>query len=262
MTTPTKTLAFFGATGDCAGHCLATTLKAGYHCTAMARTPSKLTAAMKAKGVSDAALDSQLTIIQGDARDPSAIKQTLFHNGKMADVIVSGMGGTPTLQWSIFRPVILTDRKVCQDFGDTLLKVATDLCKEQNITKKPLLANVSTTGIPSPGMPNDVPMLFVPFYHWLLADPHADKLVFQKQLESYVKLPQNEQGIRAYVHTKPSLLLDGDGQGVDKVKEGVENKPAVGYTIQRKDVGNWMFERFVKNECKSEWLNKSITITA
>ncbi|KAI7080755.1 hypothetical protein KC327_g10 [Hortaea werneckii] len=44
-----STLAFFGATGDCAGYCLAQALNAGYDCRALARTPAKLTASLKNK---------------------------------------------------------------------------------------------------------------------------------------------------------------------------------------------------------------------
>jgi putative NADH-flavin reductase len=96
-TMSTKTLAFFGATGDCAGFCLAAALKENYDCIALARTPEKLSQSMTAKGVSQDALSSRLTIIKGDIRDIEAVKQVLVLNGKVVDTIISGIGCTGML---------------------------------------------------------------------------------------------------------------------------------------------------------------------
>lgn len=70
-------LAFLGALGGCAGSCLATALKEGYPCIALARTPSKLTALMLEKNVNITALDSNLAVIPGDIRDLEAVKTTI-----------------------------------------------------------------------------------------------------------------------------------------------------------------------------------------
>lgn len=256
----TKTVAFFGATGDCAGYCLAAALNAGCDCIALARTPSKLTASQKAKGVSTQALDSHLTIIEGNVKDVAAVKRTLSSNGRIVDTIVSGIGGTPALQWSLWQPVTLTDTTICQDAGAAILQAATEIARESKATTKPAFINVSTTGIPAPGAPRDVPLLFIPFYRWALHVPHVDKEVLERKLREYVQLPENERGLSAYVNVKPSLLMDGAGKGLQTIRSGVDEKPAVGYTIQRKDVGEFMFEKLVKG-VPAEWRNKSVSIT-
>ena len=212
---------------------------------------------MKDKGVNSEALDQHLTIVQGNAKDVSDVKRALQLNGQVVDAVVSGIGGTPVLQWSFFQPVTLTDPTICQDAGATILAALQEL----KSAKKPILINVSTTGIQPSGMPRDVPIVFVPLYHWFLQVPHEDKRVLEQKLAEHVRLPEGERGIRAYMNVKPSLLMDGEGKGLEAVREGVDERPAVGYMVQRKDVGLWMFERLVKNGVKDEWTNKSVSIT-
>ena len=252
-----QTIAFFGATGGCAGYALSNTLKAGYTCTALARTPAKLTQSMKEKGVPTDVLDRQLTIIQGNIKDIEAVKQTLRLEGRVVDTIVSGIGGTPVLQWSLWYPVTLTDPTICQDAGRTILQALMEL----KPAKKPTLINVSTTGISPQGYPRDVPLAFVPLYHWLLHVPHEDKRVLEQMLTEHIRIPENERFLSAYVNIKPSLLLDGEGKGLETVRQGVDEAPAVGYTIQRGDVGTFIFERLIRNGVKAEQMNKSLSIT-
>lgn len=252
-----RTLAFFGATGGCAGFCLASALNAGYDCTALARTPAKLTASLKSKGVDASTQDSHLTIIQGDIRDVQAVKRTLAPSGTLVDVIMSGIGGVPKLEWSIIRPVGMYDPTICQDAGQTILLAA----KEISSTKKPFLINVSTTGIPAPGCPRDVPLLFYPLYRWCLAAPHEDKEVLEHNLREEVKKGGSERGISGFVNVKPSLLMDGDRVGLENVRAGGEKVPAIGYAIRRQDVGEWIFEKLVKSEVPAEWKNSSVAIT-
>lgn len=252
-----QTLAFFGATGGCAGYCLAHTLNAGYNCIALARTPSKLTQAMKDKGVSTQALDQYLTIAQGNAKDVESVKKALQLNGKVVDTVMVGIGGTPILRWSIVSPVTLTDPTICQTAGATLLQALTEL----NPAKKPLLIDVSTTGIWPKGMPSDLPLVYRPLYPWLLGVPHEDKHVWEQILTEHMQRPETERGLRNFVHIKPSLLFDGDGKGLDAVRQGIDEDPAVGYTIQRGDVGLFIFEKLIKEGVKESWLNKSLTLT-
>lgn len=84
-------LAFFGATGGCAGTSLVAALNAGYQCTALARTASKLETKLIGWGVSESIIRSNLTIVPGDIRDLDAVKQVV----KAADIIVSGIGAYP-----------------------------------------------------------------------------------------------------------------------------------------------------------------------
>lgn len=251
-------VAFFGATGDCAGYCLAAALQGGFKCSALARSPEKLINSLSAKGVDRQAIDAQLHIVSGNVKDEEALKRTLRPNGeRIVDQIVSGIGGTPVTQWSLTKPVTLNDPTICQDAGKTILQALEGLKSD----KKPFFINVSTTGIPPNGCPRDVPLFFVPLYHWLLAVPHADKKVLEDNLASHMKIPKDERAIQGYVNVRPSLLMDGEAKGVQSLREGVDKKPAVGYTIRRQDVGRWMFERLVKQGVKAEWVNQGVTIT-
>ncbi|EME39706.1 hypothetical protein DOTSEDRAFT_160161 [Dothistroma septosporum NZE10] len=254
-----KTLAFFGATGDCAGYCLASSLNASYSCTALVRTPQKLIDSLKKKGVSQTAIDFHLTIIQGDAKNLLKVKTALQHKSQIVDTIVSGIGGTPALQWSLREPVTLTDRTICQDAGATIVKAARELTSTSAGAQRPLFINVSTTGIPAPGSPWDVPFLLTFLYRWFLHVPHQDKAELEKLLRAKVR--SEGSGIRGFVNVKPSLLMNGEGRGVGAVRVGTEKRPAVGYMVQRRDVGEFMFERLIKGEVKSEWVGQSLTVT-
>jgi len=90
MPSTVRTIAFFGATGGCANASLTAALKNGYTCSALARTPSKLSDSLATKGIES----SNLSIIKGDVRDIEAVKKTLVIDGRVADCIVSGIGCT------------------------------------------------------------------------------------------------------------------------------------------------------------------------
>lgn len=251
------TIAFFGATGDCAGYCLAAALNGGFQCSALARNPQKLSSSLVEKGVRKDVIDAQLVIVPGNAKDVDAVKRALCIQGQVVDHIISGIGGTPVTQWSVTKPVTLTDPTICQDAGSTILSALAEL----RSSKKPFFVNVSTTGIPPKGCPRDVPLLFVPLYHWLLAVPHADKKVLETELASHMSLPKDDRSIQGYVNVRPSLLMDGGSKGMQSLREGVDQKPALGYTVRRQDIGRWMFERLIKQAPPSNWVNNGVTVT-
>ena len=58
----------------------------------VARTPSKLIDALLAKGVPQSVITAQLSITEGDVKDVEAVRKTLSPTGKVADVIISGIG--------------------------------------------------------------------------------------------------------------------------------------------------------------------------
>ena len=127
--------------------------------------------------------------------------------------------------------------------------------KEANFEKKPYLASISTTGISEGGQ--DVPLLFRPMYHWLLALPHADKKVVETMVTEAA-----EQGntISGYTLVRPSFLMDDKPKGMERIKVGSEQQPAVGYTINRSDVGLWIFEELVKGDA-FKWNGQKPSIT-
>lgn len=255
-----KTIAFFGATGDSAGYCLALALKNEHTCTALARTPSKLTASLIAKGVSPELQDRLLTIIHGDIRDPSTVRKALTSpSGKTVDTIVSGIGPTSFYLYpNPLAPIGITDSTLCREASRTILAaLPTDLPKEN----KPLLINISTTGIPSPGAPRDVPFLWLPLYRWLLHHPHVDKGEMEAKLRAVMSKEESERPIRDYVNVKPTLLTGGEGLGWENIRFGQEKSPALGYFVARKDVGEWIFERMIRREVEEKWLGGAVTLT-
>lgn len=259
MATSSVKVAFFGATGDCAGFCLAAALRAGFDCVALARSQTKLRDSLQAKGVSSVIIEERLVIVQGDVRDARAVAEALHVNGRTVDVIVSGIGGTLQLQASLFQPAVINDATICRDAGQVILDALVELAPPH----KPLLVSISTTGITNKGEPEDVPLLFRPLYHWFLAHPHADKKALEDKLHDHLQADESKRGIRGYINVKPSLLLDGEGKGSAAVRYGVEglDDPAVGYTICRKDVGEWIFEKLLRRVPPDNWLNKGITLT-
>lgn len=250
-------IAFFGATGDCAGYCLVSALAAGHSCVALARNPSRLSQSLRDKGVSVSAIESHLTIVEGNVKDIRAVQQALQIDGAVVDFIVSGIGAAPKFQWSIFQPITLDDTKVCQTAGSTILQALRVL----NSAQKPVIINVMTTGIPPEGKPWDVPVLLTWMYHYIMQVPHEDKAAVQDMLIEHMRLPETQRDLGGFVNIKASLLMDGTSKGLQLVREGVEDTPAIGYTIRRADVGLWIYERLLKTNIKDEWVNKGVCIT-
>ncbi|KAK9365037.1 hypothetical protein V1509DRAFT_634388 [Lipomyces kononenkoae] len=260
------TIAFFGATGGCANATLVHSLLAGYKVSALARTPSKLTSQLLEQGLSQETLDRQLTVIQGDATNVEDVKRTLLSNGKLVSIIVTGLGGKPVLQYSFRQPVTLDNPEICASSTDSILKALKEVSAEYSATTahKPLLVYVSTTGI-SNG-PEDVPFGFRFLYHIILAVPHEDKRKMESMLRLHMENPnESERLLRGVIGVRASLLSGGvdykSGKGWKTLKVGTEEKPAVGYTIARADVGQWIFEELVKKD-PGEWAGKVATLTS
>lgn len=213
----------------------------------MARTPSKLTSLLVAKGISESIITSCLTIIHGDVRDPASVRQTLLgEDGSVTDLIISGIGMVMS-GWS-FKTL---DTTICNDATSNILGVLRDL----KSAKKPLMVVISTTGITNG--PRDVPLLFVPMYHGLLAVPHKDKRLMEKAISD---AQGKGEAIRGAIITRASLLTNCPAKGKGEVRVGTEDKPAVGYTISREDVGLWLFEEVVNGE-RDKWVGQKISLT-
>ncbi|KAK9321300.1 hypothetical protein V1517DRAFT_326891 [Lipomyces orientalis] len=260
------TIAVFGATGGCANATLVHSLLAGYDVSALARTPSKLTAQLLEQGLAQETLDRHLTIVQGDATNVDDVKRALVKDGKLVSFIVSGLGGKPILQKSLRTPVTLDNPGICATSTETLLNALRAIYTENpsGAAIKPLLAYVSTTGI-SNG-PEDVPFWFRFLYHVLLAVPHVDKRKMESTLKWHMAQSEtSERFLRAVVGVRASLLTGGidyrSGHGWRTLRVGTEEKPVVGYTISRADVGEWIFEEIVKKH-GGEWVGQRVTLTS
>jgi hypothetical protein len=71
-----------------------------------------------------------------------------------------------------------------------------------------------------------------------------------------------ERVIDEFAIVRPTLLMDGKGVGVGKIRYGLESSPAWGWTIDRKDVGDWLFEKGIKPAELGEFKNQAISLTA
>ncbi|KAJ5836766.1 hypothetical protein N7447_002792 [Penicillium robsamsonii] len=290
------TIAFFGATGGCTNACLAHTLLNGYKARALARTPSKLTTLLLSQhGITEEILSRQLEIIEGDATDVESVTKTLITNSDntsngactLVTSIVSGIGSSdaPTISFTketkcantqmrvpALPHIELSNPHITEETTSTLLAALAQISSERFASLEayravaPEVTVISTTGH-LPGN-KDVPFWLRPLYSVLLAIPLADKLQMEKLLDKDVELGHAGVLAAGVVVVRPSLLTgdhlvpvcEGDkGAGLEKVRAGTERDPAVGYTISRALVGEWIFEEIIKGGGK--WVGEKVTIT-
>lgn len=132
--------------------------------------------------------------------------------------------------------------------------------------KKPLFIALSTFGISDYG--RDVPLLMYltsPLYHWLLKVPHADKKKMEKVLEREVL--DEKRVIEGFTAVRASWLTAGDLLGLESVRSDTEENgkvaaKAMGYSVSRKDVGNWVYHMVVSSETgRKAYTNKFVGVT-
>ena len=201
---------------------------------------------LQERRVPQSTIDKYLTITPGSITDMDAVKTALphqpeesrtgssredGHDGKvLADVILSGIGSSPTF---------LTEMTLCADAVKMILKALDSIQATVNPVKgveKPRLAIFSTKGISE--SKRDVPWLFVPLYHLLGFRPHADKRNMEKAIKDYWKeTPEKERVICGQMIIRPSLLTNDKEYGMESIRSGTDEDPAIGYTISREDVG-------------------------
>jgi NAD(P)H-binding len=256
MSAPTKTLAFFGATGGCANTALVLALEAGHSCTALARTPAKLRDMLLANGVSSTAIDSQLRIIKGDAKDEIAVRATIapssftasatvdgadtahdYSSSNTVDTIVSGIGMDPFSS-------SVDGATICQVFARTLLQALDSYAPP----RRPFLVAISSTGVTTTG-PRDLPIVMRPIYDLL-----------GKVMEEVVSKAERERKLRGACVVRPSLLMNWKERRPGEIRVGTEDSPAVGYFVARKDVSRWIFDECIKGN-EDEWSGKRVSLT-
>ncbi|OBT63825.1 hypothetical protein VE03_06623 [Pseudogymnoascus sp. 23342-1-I1] len=232
-----------GGTGGCALAFLVRALNAGYDCSALVRTPSKLLTLLDTKGISPTTIANHLTIHTGNAKDANAILPALLIRNRPVDLILSAVGGAP--KFSRFGVPSIDDPAVCSSSMAALLSAVRAL----KSPTKPTVVAISSTGISDFG--RDIPIAMVPLYHWLLAVPHQDKKNMEISLVNDVA--SSSPALGGFVGVRPSLLTDSEAKGMSGLKVGVESAKgveslAVGYLVSREDVGNWIFEEVLKGE--------------
>jgi hypothetical protein len=154
-----------------------------------------------------------------------------------------------------------SDSHICEKGTKTILAAFQDA--EASVAQQ---ANVSSSAGPQVGTSQhnvDIPLAMVPMYHWMLAVPHNDE---RKMGEVVVNSGRN------WVLVRPSFLVDGNGKGkgLSRVRVGTEVPKAgsqerkvghaIGYGIQRADVGEWIAEECIK-KCADNWWGNCASLT-
>lgn len=238
---------------------------------AVVRTPQKLRDMLtKDHELPTAAMDN-LNILQGNCTETSAVKKTLAPSGSSASLIVVGVGATPSMQMSLTNPVVVDQPNICENTAKAIFAALRELRQEGVIsdTQKPTLLCISTTGAT---VERDVPIELNWLYHYLLSEPHKDKALMEELVAKTSMETGPDAPIDGFVFIRPSLLMDGESQGMSAIRVGwVEHKdaigasggdapgPAIGRTIRRVDVGLWIYENAIRNT--SEWKGKCVTLT-
>lgn len=87
----------------------------------------------------------------------------------------------------------------------------------------------------------------------------------EASLEEHMRGPEDGRAFCGWVSVRPSLLKGTNniqtGQGWKTLRVGTEKAPAVGYTIERSDVGQWIYEEVIRRG-GDEWVGKKVTLTS
>jgi hypothetical protein len=231
------------------------------------RTPSKLVTLLTTDhAIPASTIETNLTIIQGNAKNTSDVSRTLIsptNKLHVVDIIYSSIGGYPTFQLSLTAPFVLADPTLCTSGMHAIFSALSTLSLTTTTGRKPLLIALSSTGVN--GKARDIPWVYYPLYHVLAAQPHADK----RGMEELVLGDEGEH-VRDFVIIRPTALVDGVkgvhkvrsgwewGLQVEKREKGKEAGPAIGWMVGRKDVGAWIFANVVED---GGWEGRCVSLT-
>ena len=65
---------------------------------------------------------------------------------------------------------------------------------------------------------------------------------------------------RAVIGVRPTLLTSAKPKGIEGIRVGREERPEMGYTVSRGDVGEWVFKVVVEGEGKG-WEGECASLT-
>ncbi|KAG0235091.1 hypothetical protein BGW42_005884 [Actinomortierella wolfii] len=222
-----------------------------------------------AQDISQATIDSQLTVAKGDIADVSAIKNALYTSTKdnatprLASTIVSGIGGAPKLQKSSKNPKTIDNPEICATAICNILQALHETSSASGTPgshdSKP------TTGLSD--IKEDVLLGFRTLYRTLLAALHAYKETMERIIDEHMAVEAQEQCMLRSAVVVRASLLKGDHlieskslKGYKAFKVGTEENPAIGYTVHRVDVGNWIYEEVVRTG-GSSFVGEKVTLT-
>ena len=143
------------------------------------------------------------------------------------------------------------DSTICQRAARNILEAV----EATHRNFKPFFVAISTTGITSG--PRDVPIALVPLYHVALRTPHVDKRVLEKLIQDAAR----DGKISGFTLPRPTLLSNGKEISTKKIRVGSLEKPELGYTISRDNVGRWIFEELVQGDA-TRWNGQFPSLTS
>lgn len=118
---------------------------------------------LRNQGISQEIQNYHLRIVTGNATDVSSVAETLRDpSGKLASIIVSGVGGAPKFTPNPLRPT-LDQPNICQDTVKAIAEAVVNLRRTGGLYA-PYIVAISTTGVDD--SVDDVPWLMHPLYHW------------------------------------------------------------------------------------------------
>ncbi|KAF9325385.1 hypothetical protein BG006_011134, partial [Podila minutissima] len=154
-----------------------------------------------------------------------------------------------------------TPPEFCATTTKNIVQVLHDIYAERSSTAahEPLIVVISTTRVSD--VCKDVPFGFQTMYHIALVDPHKDKKEMEKMIiENTTRVNAVFRGAIA----RPGLSTGDQNvrgcKGWQKLKVRQENKPVIGYTIHRADVGEWIFEETIRTDGQ-RWFGQRVTLT-
>lgn len=158
----------------------------------------------------------------------------------------------------------MQDPTLIGDSASLVLRALHELKDEGALSRAPLFVPISSTGI---SVQRDLPLIMRPLYDWLLPEAIADT----KDMETVVSkdVLGGKSALGGYVFVRAPLLTGNPGKGLEKVRvgwvrhdsDGQGEKgpgPAVGYTISRADLAEWIFEEVI--QARREWTGKCVTL--
>jgi hypothetical protein len=231
-------------------------------------------------------------LVQGDALIAEDVanawaKAAEGENTSGVDFVLFTVGGTGTI--SLRKGAIIDPPNLCTQCALNVL------CTMPTFQTQPKFIFISSIGTSKASHAN-LPVLLKPFYSWMLANPHADKLGSERVVhycagkewvdpEPSAELMnagetewQAREGLpgqgelKDWVIVRPALFTDGeckaDDEGKKKGKKSTASKPpykvvdgdaGAGYTISRRDVAHFLVEGVIMNW--DTWQGKIVGIS-
>jgi hypothetical protein len=174
---------------------------------------------------------------------------------KLPDTIISGLGGAPKFQFWL-PPLTIDQPNICQTGAATLVTALSEIYTTYPKLQlsKPLLCYISTGGIHKGD--DDVTWVHQVLYHSLLSIPFKDK----KEMDIIFLGKEGSSNFRSVTAVKPTILTEGPELGMEILRVGKRQKPAVGYTVSKRDVGGWIYRAVILGDGKG-WEKELVTIT-